>query len=91
MLLYKICMVSQNEWFSGDTGDRCRKGQKMYKPLFHANCSLVQANCRYMIFTNTGENIAKGETDHYIDQQEASALIDDAIIDMVARRGAAHD
>lgn len=59
----------------------------MYKPLFYANCSLVQANLRYMIFTNTGENIAKGETDHYIDQKEAEKLICDALIDMVAQRG----
>jgi hypothetical protein len=59
----------------------------MYKPLFYANCSLVQANLRYMIFTNTGENIAKGETDHYIDQKEAEKLIRDALFDMVAQRG----
>lgn len=58
----------------------------MYNPLFFANCSLIQANCRYMIFTNKGENIANGETDHYIDQSEAEKLIGDAIIDMVAQK-----
>ena len=52
----------------------------MYNPIFYANCSLVQANCRYMIFTNTGIEIDRGETDHYIDENEAKELISNALI-----------
>ena len=51
----------------------------MYKPLFHRDCSLVQANGRYMIFTKSGSCIHKGETDHYIGQREAEELINKAI------------
>lgn len=60
----------------------------MYNPIFYANCSLVQANLRYMIFTNTGECIAKGETRDYIDQTEAEKLIKEALVNMVERKGA---
>lgn len=51
----------------------------MYKPLFHRDCSLVQANGRYMIFTKLGNCIDKGICEGYIDQKKAEELINKAM------------